>query len=200
MNYFPYISYKSSRDVPGNVAYLTDSLNTRMITVLARSLNFTYDVREPEDEQWGLEISGGNWTGIVGTLQHEKADFSMDLTLTPQRAAVVEFCRVYIDEDTVILSTKPRPLPEYLSLINPFGGLVWMMVVVEIFVWAATLWLLLNISVHVYGGWRLSFNSALFYGWGLLLEEQPFRPPKEPAGKVLHYDPEYKGSENYQRT
>ena len=81
-----------------------------------------YDVREPEDEQWGLEISGGNWTGIVGTLQHEKADFSMDLTLTPQRAAVVEFSRVYIDEDTVILSTKPRPLPEYLSLINPFGG------------------------------------------------------------------------------
>lgn len=58
----------------------------------------------------------------MGTLQEEKADFSMDLTLTPQRAAVVEFSRVYIGEDTVILSTKPRPLPEYLSLINPFEG------------------------------------------------------------------------------
>lgn len=75
---------------------------------------------EPEDGQWGLEGEGSNWTGIVGTLQHEKADFSMDLTLTPQRAAVVEFCRVYIDENMVIMSLKPQPPPEYLSLIRPF--------------------------------------------------------------------------------
>lgn len=79
-----------------------------------------YEVKEPEDCQWGLEAEGGNWTGIVGTLQHEKADFSMDLTLTPQRAAVVDFCRVYIDENLVILSLKPQPPPEYLSLIRPF--------------------------------------------------------------------------------
>ena len=77
---------------------------------------------EPDDCQWGLEGSGGNWTGIVGTLQHEKADFSMDLTLTSERATAVNFCRVYIDENMVILSSKPRPPPEYLSLIKPFEG------------------------------------------------------------------------------
>lgn len=79
-------------------------------------------MREPEDNQWGLPGIGGNWTGIVGELQHEKADFCMDLTLTPQRAKVVEYSRVFIDESVVVLSSKPKPLPEYLSLIRPLEG------------------------------------------------------------------------------
>ena len=78
-------------------------------------------MREPEDNQWGLPVSGGNWTGIVGELQHEKADFCMDLTLTPQRAKVAEY-KLYIDESIVIISTKPQPLPEYLSLVRPLAG------------------------------------------------------------------------------
>ncbi|MPC91379.1 Glutamate receptor ionotropic, delta-1 [Portunus trituberculatus] len=82
----------------------------------------SYVVREPEDGLWGLRTPTGNWTGTVGTLQHEKADFSMDLTLTPQRTAVLDFCRVYIGEEMAILSLKPRPLPEYLSLFRPFEG------------------------------------------------------------------------------
>ena len=81
-----------------------------------------YEVREPTDKQWGVPGGGGNWTGIVGTLQHELADFSMDLTLTPGRAEVVEYSRVYIDESIVILSSKPKPLPEYLSVIRPLAG------------------------------------------------------------------------------
>ncbi|XP_063868257.1 uncharacterized protein LOC135104655 [Scylla paramamosain] len=121
MEYFPYISYERMQGANPTLRF-RDSLNTRMITVLAQHLNFTYEVMEPEDCQWGLEGNGGNWTGIVGTLQHEEADFSMDLTLTSERATVVDFCRVYIDENMVILSSKPRPPPEYLSLIKPFEG------------------------------------------------------------------------------
>ena len=81
-----------------------------------------YEVHEPVDGQFGVKSSGGNWTGVVGTLQHEQADFSMDLTLSPQRAAVVEFCRPYIGEELAILSLKPKPLPEYMALVRPFEG------------------------------------------------------------------------------
>lgn len=78
-----------------------------------------YEVREPKDNQWGLPIGGGNWSGIVGGLMKEEADFCIDLTLTPQRAEVVEFSRVFIDESVVILSPKPMPVPEFLSLVTP---------------------------------------------------------------------------------
>lgn len=48
-----------------------------------------YKVKEHQDCHWVLAVDGGNWTGIVGTLQHEKQDFSLDLTLTPERETVV---------------------------------------------------------------------------------------------------------------
>ncbi|XP_050690358.1 glutamate receptor ionotropic, delta-1-like isoform X2 [Eriocheir sinensis] len=182
MEYFPYISY--TRQESGALR-LTDSLNTRMITHLAELLNFTYEVMEPDDCQWGLEADGGNWTGIVGTLQHEKADFSMDLTLTPQRATVVDFCRLYIDENLGILSLKPRPPPEYLSLIRPFETKVWVATVVSVMVWGVTLWLLLKIRHRTFKGRRFDLRSALFYSWGLLLEDSPNEPPDNPTGQVL---------------
>ncbi|KAK8400950.1 hypothetical protein O3P69_002615 [Scylla paramamosain] len=122
MTYFPYINYVRVSDVLGTVVRLTDSLNTPMMEALARHLNFSYVVCEPEDGLWSLRTSTGNWTGTVGTLQHEKADFSMDLTLTPQRTAVLDFCRVYIGEEMAILSLKPRPLPEYLHGVSGRGG------------------------------------------------------------------------------
>ncbi|MPC60902.1 putative glutamate receptor [Portunus trituberculatus] len=140
---------------------------------------------EPEDCQWGLEASGGNWTGIVGTLQHEKADFSMDLTLTSERATAVNFCRVYIDENMVILSSKPRPPPEYLSLIKPFEGIVWLIVVVSVMVWGVMLWCLLRIRNRVSQGSSMDIASSLFYGWGLLLEDRPYEPPANLTGQVL---------------
>ena len=80
---------------------------------------YSYEVREAADRKFGTPAGGGNWTGVVGTLQHELADFSMDLTLTPGRAEVVEYSQAYIDESLVILSSKPKPLPEYLSVVRP---------------------------------------------------------------------------------
>ena len=79
-------------------------------------------MREPEDGEWGLPAGGGNWTGLVGTLQHDKADFSVDLTVTRERSEAVDFSAIYIAEPFAIFSSKPKPLPEYMSLIRPFEG------------------------------------------------------------------------------
>ncbi|XP_050709223.1 uncharacterized protein LOC126994015 [Eriocheir sinensis] len=109
----------------------------------------SYTIREPEDCLWGLEASGGNWTGIVGTLQYEKADFSMDLTLTPQRAAIVEYG----------------------------GCTVWVSMVAGVMVWSLTLWALLRIIQTGAEKHPMKLTRALFYGWGLLLEDTPYDPP-----------------------
>lgn len=94
---------------------MTDLLHKRIFFV-------SCTVKEPEDGLWGLHSGGGNWTGVVGTLQHEKADFSMTLTLTPQRSAVVEYTRAFMIQESAILSLKPRVLPEYLALLRPLEG------------------------------------------------------------------------------
>ncbi|KAG7156374.1 Glutamate receptor ionotropic, delta-1-like 7, partial [Homarus americanus] len=177
-SYFPYISTERESEEPGSTrVFLEDSLDSRMIHAMASYLNFTYDIREPLDRQWGLPAEGGNFTGLVGDLQYEKADFSLDLTVTTERASVVHFCRVYIDESVIILSLKPQPLPEYLSLIRPFVGELWLILLVGIFMWGVTLWLLQKVWSWASGGRSFTLTSALFYSWGVILEDPPADPP-----------------------
>ncbi|XP_050705405.1 glutamate receptor U1-like [Eriocheir sinensis] len=162
-----------SRMASGDLIAIEAKYHLKCLT----SLRNSYTIREPEDCLWGLEASGGNWTGIVGTLQYEKADFSMDLTLTPQRAAIVEYGRVYIGEEMAILSLKPRPLPEYLALFRPLEGTVWVSMVAGVMVWSLTLWALLRIIQTGAEKHPMKLTRALFYGWGLLLEDTPYDPP-----------------------
>ncbi|XP_063870822.1 glutamate receptor ionotropic, delta-2-like isoform X1 [Scylla paramamosain] len=185
-NYFPYFRYERVSDEPGTLVLPRDSLNARMIAAIATAYNFTYEVREPEDGEWGLPAGGGNWTGLIGTLQHEKADFSVDLTVTGQRAEAVDFSTIYIDEPGVILSSKPKPLPEYLSLVRPLEGEVWLSVVGGVILWSTSLWLMQKLGQKVMHGRRsASFASSVFYGWGLLLEDHPYDPPTNLTGQIL---------------
>lgn len=59
-----------------------------------------------------------------------------------------------------------------------------MTVVVVTMVWGITLWVLLRIKQSVSESHRMSLASSLFYGWGLLLEDQPYDPPVSIAGQV----------------
>ncbi|XP_063870826.1 uncharacterized protein LOC135106004 isoform X2 [Scylla paramamosain] len=185
LSYYPYIKYKVVQKGSSTKLQFEDSLNTRMLTALAPKLNFTYILREPTDKLWGAAAGGGNWTGVVGTLQHEMADLSMDLTLTPGRAEVVEFSMAYIDESLVILSSKPKPLPEYLSVVRPLEGEVWGAIVVCVMVWGTVLWVMERLSHWISGRRYLSLTSSIFYGWGLLLEDHPFEPPPSPPSQML---------------
>lgn len=81
-----------------------------------------YVLREPRDRQWGVPTADGNWSGTVGTLQHQLADFSLSLAPTAPRLQVTDYSRIYISESFVIISLEPQPLPQSLSLVRPFAG------------------------------------------------------------------------------
>ncbi|XP_063869662.1 glutamate receptor-like [Scylla paramamosain] len=183
--YFPLFDYEPLSDKPGTLVTPKDSLCARMIATLAAAYNFTCVVREPEDGQWGLLTSNGNWTGLVGKLQYENADFSLDITVTLERSKVVDFTVPYVEEPVVILSPKPRPLPEYLSLVRPLEATVWIAVVLSVFAWGTTLWLMQMGWHWISGGRRLSFSTSIFYGWAVLLEDHPYQSLVNASSQVL---------------
>ncbi|KAK3881568.1 hypothetical protein Pcinc_013998 [Petrolisthes cinctipes] len=119
-NFFPYLKFERLSDDPGSLVRHRDAFGTRVIQAMSNSLNFTYEVREPVDGHWGLEAEKGNWTGIVGQLQRGEGDICLDLTVTPQRCSVIQYTGAYTHQLAVLFTTKPRPLPEYLSLVRPF--------------------------------------------------------------------------------
>ncbi|KAK4318235.1 hypothetical protein Pmani_010745 [Petrolisthes manimaculis] len=127
LEYVPFIIlYKEEEMCHGGTVTLQDSLDYRILDTLAASLNFTYEVMEPEDCMWGQDDEHGNWSGIVGLLQYQEADFSLNLSPTSTRLAAIDFSVIYSQDTTVIISPKPKPLPRYLALLRPFLGGVWM--------------------------------------------------------------------------
>ena len=78
-------------------------------------------MRPPVDEQWGTK-EDDRWTGMVGTLEAEEADISMMLFWSFSRKQVIDFTRIYTNEPFVMITRKPRPLPQHLALVRPFTG------------------------------------------------------------------------------
>ncbi|XP_069995942.1 glutamate receptor ionotropic, kainate 2-like [Penaeus vannamei] len=186
MNYFPYIEYSRDEDQLGTRVSLQDSLDTRMLTVVAEALNFTYVVREPWDRQWGVyREDTGNWTGIVGTLQHERADFSLGVAPTADRLQVMQHSRVYMPESFVIVSLEPQPLPQSLSLVRPYTGDVWAFVLTCAALIGISLWLLQAVWARINRTPRAGLLFSLFYSWGVLLEDPPADPPANATGRMI---------------
>ncbi|CAN7939376.1 unnamed protein product, partial [Ixodes hexagonus] len=72
---------------------------------------YRYSIFSPEEVQWGVALPGGNWTGLVGTLHHNKAEMALGpVAMTYDRAQVSTF--------TAQLST------EYLTILAGFPDVV----------------------------------------------------------------------------
>ncbi|XP_075550199.1 putative glutamate receptor [Dermacentor variabilis] len=79
------------------------------LRAVASSLNFTYTFRRARD--YGVRLSNGSWTGMVGAVQRREADAAMSvMALTYERHAVVRFgpCIDTIDFSMLSSSSPDR--------------------------------------------------------------------------------------------
>ncbi|XP_071524014.1 glutamate receptor ionotropic, kainate 4-like [Panulirus ornatus] len=169
--YFPFIAYMRKDADPSSPIYLVDCLDARILNAISPHLNFTFEIIEPWDGTWGVPLTGGNWSGIVGTLQHEEADFSLNLTPSPSRMEVITHSRIYTYDPFLIVSPKPKPLPRHSALLRPFTEDLWVMVIVFTSAAGVILWLLQTTWSWASGQPGIEFDSAFLYIWGVLWQE-----------------------------
>nr|XP_045612707.1 uncharacterized protein LOC123767179 [Procambarus clarkii] len=179
MAYFPFIDFQRSNGT--TAVTLHDCLDARMINTIAPLLNFTcfivsrgvsprYETRVPADGVWGVPGGSGNWSGIIGELQHQLADQSLMLMHTLARSGVVQFSRLYTHDPIVIISLKPQPLPRHLSIIRPFPDSVWQLLLGSMVGWSVALWVMQRAWSTLLGGRSLRLGSSLYFTWAITLE------------------------------
>ncbi|XP_045129122.1 uncharacterized protein LOC123514931 [Portunus trituberculatus] len=183
MDWYPFLSFRRDSNASDTTVTPLDSLDFRMLTAVSSVLNFTYEMRVPWDNQWGVSQEDGNWTGTVGTLQHHGADFSMLLSWLPSRMAVVDYSRVYISEPLVIVTSKPGPLPQIFALVRPFPDVLWAAVVLASLAAGVLMWALEEAWLWACGGEgardlrRRGLSGSLLTAWRMLLEDpEPCMP------------------------
>ncbi|XP_071523502.1 glutamate receptor ionotropic, delta-1-like [Panulirus ornatus] len=189
--YFPLSDHKKSlreegEEEEGSVLLTPrDSLDVRIINTMAAHLNFTYELVEPPDGQWGVVDDHGNWTGVVGMIQQERADLSFCLTITSPRLPVMDFSRIYTNDPLVIISLKPKPLPQYLSTVRPLTGELWEILALSIAGWGFVTWLLQKAWSWVSGRPGVELDYALLYSWGTMLANPPTNQSLNVVERVL---------------
>ncbi|XP_069189679.1 glutamate receptor ionotropic, kainate glr-3-like [Procambarus clarkii] len=181
--YFPYVDYQDT-NVSGGTITLVDSLDARLLDTFSPKLNFTYETRVGAERAWGRE-DGGRFSGMMGQLQREDADFCTMASMTTQRLTVMQLARAYESDILTLISLKPALLPEYLSFVRPFTGELWATLMVSVMVWSTILWLLRRAWQWVAGGRVDTFTDSFMYGWGALLGQPPPRISFTNSGKVL---------------
>ncbi|XP_068245066.1 probable glutamate receptor [Palaemon carinicauda] len=181
----PYADYIQNKDGPGGIVTLLDSLDKRLIEIFAPVMNFSFVVKSPPDMSFGSRLPDGSWTGVHGAIYRKEADFTTSVGPSSQRLEIVEYERTVPVDQLIIVSLKPQPLPQYLVFLRPFTVGVWVCIVLAIMIWGTTFWLLQRVRSNFTGEEPITFNSAIFYSWTVILEDPPITTPDDISGQML---------------
>ncbi|XP_075262863.1 glutamate receptor 2-like isoform X2 [Convolutriloba macropyga] len=106
-----------------------------LIELLAKDLQFTYEIRQVKDGQYGGEVKKANetadgkpvWNGMIGEVMRGEADLAIaPLTINADRQRVVAFSKPFMNIGISIMIKKPqKELPGPLSFLDPFSNEIW---------------------------------------------------------------------------
>lgn len=103
---------------------------------LSRELKFKYKINLVKDGKYGsLNPATGQWNGLVGELIAQEADLAViDLSMTTQRQAAVDFTMPYMNTGVGILYKKRAPpKPNLFSFLLPLSLDVWLYMITTFF-------------------------------------------------------------------
>ena len=103
-----------------------------IVTALQSVLNFDLSLGEPPDNQYGVHLANGSWTGIVGQLDDKVIDFSSSgLLITQERLQVLDVSiAVWEDRNGFIMKTSHEKTVNMWAYVAAFHMLAWIMVAV----------------------------------------------------------------------
>ena len=144
-NYLPY--WKRNSDTGEIIGYYVDLLEE-----LSRSVGFNYTIEDSSEFQTydslgkiaKLNISKNNKTTLVKALASNKLDLIMgDLSVTPERAAVIDFT-IPFQAEIYYITTKITKLNTsfYFSMFKPLSLEVWIAILVSLITGAGIITLL----------------------------------------------------------
>ncbi|XP_041351060.1 glutamate receptor-like [Gigantopelta aegis] len=104
-----------------------------LLEALANTLNFTYELVEPEHGTWGVLING-SWNGLVGQMKRREADLALaDLTININRSKVMDFLLppIYYDYVDIIYKEDNNIPSTWMTLLRPFSATVFILIAVS---------------------------------------------------------------------
>ncbi|GFS33654.1 lig_chan-Glu_bd domain-containing protein [Nephila pilipes] len=139
-------------------------IEAELIKTIMTKLNVKYEIVTPADEQYGIELKDGNWTGIIGMLHKGEADIGIaNLGIYEDRYRTVDFTVSYMIEGMHFCLLKSAYRDELFVFLHLFDFSTWMFLLGSLLITATVI---LNILKE-----RETFSSIILYLFGSLLSQ-----------------------------
>lgn len=97
-------------------------------------MGFEIKVVPPTDGGlWGLQDANGNFSGLMGDVQHDKTDIAWaGLFYLEERLPYYDIVYPYLFDNVCFMIKKPPPLEKWKALFQPFAPMVWIFYMVTV--------------------------------------------------------------------
>ncbi|XP_067682757.1 glutamate receptor ionotropic, kainate 3-like [Haliotis asinina] len=170
-----------------------DGLCIQLLQELAKQLNFSYNLVEPEDREWS-RILNGSWTGLVKLLVGGNVDMVVaPFTMTHSRAAVVDFTVPYFYSNLALILGRQDPnTNKWLTLLYLFRYEVLVCILVSLIVSTVILFVMEEVKpVRLQTDDRPSdmrrtrYSDIFFYHFGALMANGGAYAPSSGSGRTV---------------
>ncbi|KAH9494893.1 Ionotropic receptor 25a [Bulinus truncatus] len=112
-----------------------------VLTEIARTVGFTFTVRECHDGEYG-SLEGGVWNGCIGNMLRGEADVILGtLTVTAERDNVIDFTLPYYDFAGIqILTRRQTSNINLFYYIDVFSTQAWLCLIAVVLLTSLLLW------------------------------------------------------------
>ncbi|GIY79635.1 hypothetical protein CDAR_197522 [Caerostris darwini] len=122
----PYVMLKnSSKGLSGNDRY--EGFCVDLMEELSNILHFKYEIKLVDDEEYGADLGGGEWSGMIGEVKKGVAHMALaGLSISSKREQAVDFTMPFMNTGISILFRKPTTkVTSLFSFLSPFSTEVW---------------------------------------------------------------------------
>ncbi|CAH0727974.1 unnamed protein product, partial [Brenthis ino] len=163
---------------------VTGGRDDKLLSLLAKKLNFKYRYYDPPERSQGTRIAGnGTFKGTLGLIWKRKADFFLgDVTMTWERLQAVEFSFLTLADSGAFLTHAPDKLSETLAIIRPFRWEVWPLVGATLLITGPALWIVIAAPLlwqRRKGNKLALLNSCCWFTTSLFLRQSSSKEPSK---------------------
>ncbi|GFS65621.1 glutamate receptor ionotropic, delta-1 [Trichonephila clavipes] len=136
-------------------------IEAELIKSIMTKIGVDYEIVTPEDGQYGIELSSGNWTGVIGMLYRREADIG--IANLEDRFRTVEFSSPYISEGLYFSYVKSANREQLFSFLRMFDFSTWMLF--------SASYLLASVVVRIILKDQETISSIMLYLFGSFLRQ-----------------------------
>ena len=97
-----------------------------VFSLLANTLNFTFNIHVSPDRKFGGPGPNGNWSGAIGMLHRREVDVGISgFTTSLIRSKVVDFCHPFLSQNYKIFIQKPGASLDWFTYTDVFASDFW---------------------------------------------------------------------------